>query len=197
MNNKAYSFIVSTLCVLILFLGVLFFTFSSEVLADDDEHEDRHKKVKTYTASMHKIDDDGNEVTGIISALLLAFANIPVFISLATKLLTSFVPLNDGFNNQLKIFNQTQKKYLMPLHYYLNIFAVLPVLMHFCLSSCRASILPETGMVVMLCIAAAGAVLKFRISPKAMRKVLYQVHTSPWALGALMVILSVGHSVVD
>ncbi|WP_027359898.1 hypothetical protein [Desulforegula conservatrix] len=197
MSNKLCSLVSTVFVTCILFIGLFLFVFSTTSIADNDHHEDRHYKTKTFAGSMHKVENDGNEVTGVVSALLLVVANIPVFFSLLIRMLISFMSLSDEFKNQLKRINQAQKKYLMPLHYYLNLFAILPILIHFRLSSCRSNALPEIGMIVMIIIAAAGAVLKFKFSPKIMRKGLYQVHTSPWAAGLLMMILFVGHSVVD
>lgn len=181
----------------VIVVVMLVLCFISVSIADDDEHDHKHRRLKSFSGSFHEIKNEGDETSGVIAAVALAVANIPVFMSLLLKMFMGFFPLSDDVKNKVKRLNVAQKKYLMPVHYYLNLFAIIPVLIHFSLSSCRASFLPEAGMISMIVIASAGAILKFRVSPKIFSKSLYRMHTSPWAASILIVVLLVGHGLVD
>lgn len=93
--------------------------------------------------------------------------------------------------------NKFQKKYLMRFHYFLNPIALCVAFLHFLLSSCRSSPLPEWGLVLVTMVVFLGLILKFKVSPKWMRKIVYRFHTSLAAFSAVILVLVVGHLLVD
>jgi hypothetical protein len=179
----------------------------SSLLADDHktggrpytQHEIRkeHHDYDDHKGRQVKKDAEGNEITGQIAAWLLVSANLTVVFSIITKGVSRFLPLSPQTKNSIKAFNQFQKKYLMRFHYVLNPIALCVAFFHFLLSSCRSSPLPEWGLVLVTAMVVLGLMLKFRASPKSMRRGVYRFHTSSAAFSAVILVLVVGHLVVD
>jgi hypothetical protein len=105
--------------------------------------------------------------------------------------------LNSRIKDQMKKFNRFQKNHLMKLHYWLNPLALCAVVLHWILSHCRSSSLPELGLSLVLTLVGLGLVMKFKIAPVSMRKVIYQIHTNPVLSFSIVSILLIGHSIVD
>jgi len=179
----------------------------SSLLADDHKTGRRPYNQHEIRKGQHDYDDhkgrqvekdaEGNELTGQIAAWLLVSANLTVFFSIITKGANRFLPLSPQRKNSIKAFNQFQKKYLMRFHYVLNPIALCVAFLHFLLSSCRSSPLPEWGLVLVTMVVVLGLVLKFKASPKRMRKGVYRFHTSSAACSAVILVLVVGHLMVD
>ena len=64
-------------------------------------------------------------------------------------------------------------------------------------SQCRASGLPEWGLILMALITGIGIMVKFKVFPKNLRKNTYRIHTNPIPITLLLVILLIGHAIVD
>ena len=139
----------------------------------------------------------GNELTGQTAAWLLVAANLTVALSMLMKGANHYLPLKPGTKNALNRFNQFQKKHLMRFHYVLNPSALCIAGLHFLLSFCRKSSLPEWGLLIVLIMVFLGLMVKFNVTPKWMRKSVYRLHTSPAAFSALILVLIVGHLIVD
>jgi hypothetical protein len=189
---------------LVLFILQVAPTFS---LAGEHRKGDRHYDRHEIRKEQHDYDDhkgrqvekdaEGNELTGQIAAWLLVSANLTVVFSIITKGANRFLSLKPQKKSSIKAFNQFQKKYLMRFHYVLNPIALCVALFHFLLSSCRSSPLPEWGLVLVMIVVVLGLVLKFKASPKWMRKGVYRFHTSAAAFSAVILVLVVGHLMVD
>ncbi|MBF0121037.1 MAG: hypothetical protein HQK79_19580 [Desulfobacterales bacterium] len=160
---------------------------SSKISDDDDD--DRHsgkKRIKSaYKNIFHGKGDHGNEVTGQISGWLFAIANLTVVLSLLSKV------------TNIKQINQIQKKYLKHIHYIFNILALCFVFIHFILSSCKSTFLPECGMLIMAFLIGSGVIIKFKILPATLQKWIYKLHTSFVPSIILVSIIILGHSMVD
>ncbi|MBU0988233.1 MAG: hypothetical protein KKH68_13380 [Proteobacteria bacterium] len=142
-------------------------------------------------------DDEGNETTGQTAAWLLAAANFTVAFSILIKGASRFLPLDPQAKNSFKSFNQFQKKHLMRFHYVLNPLALAIAFFHFLLSSCSSSPLPEWGLIMVTVMVFLGLILKFKLSPKSMRKIVYRLHTTSATFLIMIVLLVVGHLIVD
>ena len=175
--------------------GSFWFYFSA-ALADDDHTKWRDGHEKRYR-SQYGQKDEGHESTGQAAAWVFGAANLTVGISFLTRQAIRRFRHNDRLAEGFKRFNRLQKRYLLPIHYFLNPAAVLLAITHFSLSACRSSALPEWGLALMAVIAGIGALVKFRIPPQRMRKFVYKVHTSPLPLLLLLTVLLVGHQIVD
>lgn len=141
--------------------------------------------------------DHGNETTGQIAAWSLAAANLTVALSLLIKGVRRFVPMPEEIKDSMGKFNSHQKKYLMRFHYLLNPLIAGVALLHWSLSRCGSTALPEWGLILMCALAVLGIVLKFRLCPKSLLKSVYTVHTQPVLLLVVISVLVVGHLVVD
>jgi len=141
--------------------------------------------------------DKGNETTGEIVAWSLAAANLTVALSLLLKGVKQFVPLGPEAQKSLSKFNITQKKYLMRLHYILNPVILLLAILHWTLSRCKSTALPEWGLLTMCAIVVLGIVLKFKLCPKDFLRNVYKVHTQPVLFLILISMLVVGHLSMD
>jgi len=188
--------IFMTVC---LISGALFFLCCAPAaVADDDDHRYKKRNKDIGTAFNHVKNEKNNEATGQAAAWMLAAANITVLLSLLIRG-TRYAALPAQINDRLKRFNQIQKKFLLPVHYFLNPLALGVAFIHFmsATSACKASGLPEWGLVLMALITGIGVMVKFKLSPKNFRKNTYQIHTNPIPLTLLLAILLIGHAVVD
>jgi hypothetical protein len=154
---------------------------------DDDDHKRRRVKK----------DGEGNETTGQTAAWLLVAANLTIALSILIKGGSRFLPLNSQIKDSMKRFNQLQKKHLMRFHYVLNPIALCVAFFHFLLSSCRPSPFPEWGLILVTMMVFFGLILKFKVSPKGMRKFVYRLHTTPAIFLIMILLLVVGHQIVD
>jgi hypothetical protein len=154
---------------------------------DHDEHKEGHGKKE----------DEGNEASGQVAAWLLVSANLPVVLSILTKGVTRFLSLSSEKKTSLKKFNQFQKQCLMRFHYLLNLLALCAAFFHFLLSSCRSSSLQEWGLILILIMVGLGLVLKFKVAPSWMRRMVHRLHTTPAAISVMILLLVVGHLSAD
>ena len=182
-----------TIC---LISGALFFLCCAPgAVADDDGDRNYKKRNKDIGTAFNHVK---NEATGQAAAWMLAAANLNVLISLLIRG-TRFVALPAQINDRLKRFNQIQKKFLLPVHFFLNPLALGVAFIHFmsATSQCRASGLPEWGLALMALIMGIGIMVKFKVFPKNLRKSTFQIHTNPIPITLLLAILLIGHAVVD
>ena len=183
-----------------LISGALFFLCCapSAVADDDRDHHDKKRNKDISTAFNHIKNEKNNEATGQAAAWMLAAANITVLLSLLIRV-TRYTDLPARVNDRIKRFNQLQKKFLLPVHYVLNPLALGAAFIHFmsATSACKASGLPEWGLALMALITGIGIMVKFKVFPKNLRKNTYQIHTNPIPITLLLVILLIGHAVVD
>ena len=194
------------------FISVFFIISIFQVVPDlviADDHKTNKKHYKRYENSKEhlnydnhnrrriKKDDEGNETTGQTAAWLLVAANLTVAFSILMKGASRFLSLDPQTKSSFKSFNQLQKKHLMRFHYVLNPVALGIVFFHFLLSSCRSSSLPEWGLMVVTVMVFLGLILKFKLSPKGMRKSIYRLHTTSASFLIMILLLVVGHLLVD
>ena len=204
MNSKNYGkiFFISVLLILLVSQVV-----PDLVIADDHKTNKRHYKRYENIKEHHdyddhnrrqaKKDDEGNETTGQTAAWLLVAANLTVAFSLLMKGANRFLPLDPQTKSSFKSFNQLQKKHLMRFHYVLNPVALGIAFFHFMLSSCRSSSLSEWGLIIVTVMVFLGLILKFKLSPKGMRKSVYRLHTTSAFFLIMIVLLVAGHLLVD
>jgi hypothetical protein len=186
---------------------IIFQILTSSLSADDHKkgHGDskRHEIIKEYNdhydnnEKRGKKDDHVNEATGQIALWLLVSANLTVFISIIIRGINRFIPLAPQTTNSIKRFNRFHKKYLMRFHYVLNPIGLCMAFFHFLLSSCRSSPFPELGLLLMTLIVGFGLMLKFKASPKWMRKFVYRLHISSAGFSIMLFLIVVGHLMVD
>ena len=141
--------------------------------------------------------DEGNETTGQIVAWSLAVANLTVALSIIIRGLKQFAPLGPEAKNTLSRFNSTQKKYLMRFHYFLNPVILAIAAVHWTLSKCKSTALPEWGLLIMAAMVTLGIILKFKLCPKAFLRNVYKVHTQPVFFLILISMLVIGHLSMD
>ena len=204
MNSKNYGKIFFILLLLILSIVQI---FPDLVRADDHKINKKHYKHYENNREHHddgnqkkrrvQKDDEGNETTGQTAAWLLVAANLTIALSILIKGGSRFLPLDSQIKNSMKKFNQLQKKHLMRFHYVLNPIVLCVAFFHFLLSSCRSSSLPEWGLILVAMMVFLGLILKLKVSPKGMRKFVYRLHTTPAIFLIMILLLVVGHQIVD
>ena len=204
MNSKNYGKIFFILVLLILSIVQI---FPDLVRADDHKINKKHYKHYENNREHHddgnqkkrrvQKDDEGNETTGQTAAWLLVAANLTIALSILIKGGSRFLPLDSQIKNSMKKFNQLQKKHLMRFHYVLNPIVLCVAFFHFLLSSCRSSSLPEWGLILVAMMVFLGLILKLKVSPKGMRKFVYRLHTTPAIFLIMILLLVVGHQIVD
>lgn len=202
MRNRKHvggKFLIRLSLIAMLFFGLFLGFASSTAMADrhgDRDHGYFHESG-VFSRGYKKGGDHGDETTGKFAAWLLVAANIGVAFSLLSKSLVKAAPLGPAVKDRITRFNRFQKKYLMPFHYYLNLISLVIAFLHFGLSRCRASALPEWGLVSMTLLALIGLAVKFKFSPKSTRKPFHRIHTHPLSLGVVLMLLIAGHVLVD
>jgi hypothetical protein len=144
-----------------------------------------------------KRDDDGNEVTGQTAAWLLVAGNFTVVISILAKSLSRYFSFKAETISTIKRSNQLQKRHLKRFHYILNPVALVVAGIHFSLSSCRSTQLPEWGLMCLAIMVFLGFTVKFRLTPKRIQRFIYRLHTGLTAISVIIVSLVVGHIIVD
>lgn len=192
------------LILLSYFIIFGFMPSMSLALADGHKEIKKHfenhgsKKVgKGWGGLIGGKNDDGNETTGQIAAWSLAVANLPVAISLLIRGIRRFARLRPQINDSLTNFNSLQKKHLMKLHYILNPAILAVALLHWMLSMCKSTALPELAVATMSIIIALGIILKLKLCPKSYLRTVYKIHTQPLAFLLMISILLVGHLSMD
>jgi len=165
---------------------------------------DDHRKLKGWIerserdrSSIFKRHDEGNETAGQIAAWLLVAANLPVVLSVLIKWTNRYAPITMGLKNALSGFNRFQKKHLMRFHFLLNPVVLGIALWHWLSSRCKSTALPEWGLAVMFALIVLGLIMKFRLCPKQLRKSVYRLHTQPLVFLAMVMVLTIGHLIVD
>ena len=166
--------------------------------ADDDRNDHRRRRGNSNQSQLrHYRGDKGNEFTGQATAWIFAAANISVAISLMLKGVIQFASIEKGTKERINNFKRNQKKYFRYFHYFLNPLAIIFAFIHLSLSSCRSSTLPEWGLAASVTLVLIGLSIKFKVSPKSIRKVVYKIHTNPVPFGVVIIILLIGHSIID
>ena len=155
------------------------------------EREGQHR------SSLFGKDDEGNETAGQMAAWLLVAANLPVVLSVLIKWTNQFAPVGTGLKDALVRFNRFQKKHLMRFHYFINPLVLGIALWHWLSSRCKSTALPEWGFAVMFALIVLGLIMKFRLCPKQLRKSVYRLHTQPLVFLAMVMVLTIGHLIVD
>lgn len=194
--NMRISF---TLALILFWLALPVGLVPTSAWADGREHKDRRyfEKKDRDRVRLSKHDDEGNETAGLIAAWLLLAANSPVALSILIKWVNRFVPVKTRLKNKLIRFNRFQKKHLMRFHFFMNPLILGIALWHWLSSQCRSTSLPEYGLVIMCALTGLGLVLKLKLCPKRLIKSIYQFHTQPIILIGMIVVLTVGHLIVD
>jgi hypothetical protein len=142
-------------------------------------------------------EEGGGEFTGQVAAWLFGIANFPVVFSLLLRTCGKAAPERSSFTASAGRINRIQKKYLMKLHYWLNPAAMGVAVIHFSLTECQATAMPEFGLGFMSLTCILGLMVTFRLSPAFMRKAVLKLHTSPIMLIAGIAILLIGHSMIE
>ena len=193
--------------IVMLLMILAFHSWPCAVIANDHKGDRSHFKQyesgkddsdsKDRKGQRLKNDDEGNELTGLTAAWLLAAANLTVFLSILLKGANRYLSLKPGTKTAIKRFNQFQKKRLMRFHYLLNPLALCIGFLHFLLSCCRKTALPEWGLLFVTMMVFLGLMVKFKGTPRWLRKFLYLLHTSWIPFSLLILMLVVGHLMVE
>lgn len=200
-RERGAGLIISYVCLLLM-VGCL--STASLCLADDHGQSAKQQykhggesKKGVLAGFMGKDRDKGDETTGQIVAWSLGVANLTVALSILTRWLKELVGLPPQTKSRLTSFNTTQKKFLMNFHYILNPLILLVAIVHWSLSRCQSTALPEWGLVIMGGIAVLGVVLKFKLCPKSILRSIYRIHTNPLLLLLVLSLLIIGHFSMD
>jgi hypothetical protein len=192
--------IVSFLCTLVC---TAFLTAVPICLADDHresvKHHHKHdgKRTGALAELFGKGHDKGNETTGQMVAWSFAAANLTIAVSILIRGLKKFALLGPELQGSLSKFNTIQKKHLMIFHYVFNPLILLLGILHWTLSRCESTALPELGLLIMGIIVVLGIALKLKLCPKTFLASLYKLHTRPLVLFLLVSLLWLGHITMD
>jgi hypothetical protein len=188
---------------------VMFQLSPAVVLAHNPENRDRDSNSARHEAigehSGHKENrerrieesEKGDEFTGQMTAWLLVLANVNVVINIFARFVNRFVDPSSHLRISMNGLNQIQSRYLRKLHYLLNPLALSSALLHFSLSSCRSSSLPEWGLFFTAMMVVLGLMLKFKVFFKWTRRAIYRLHTAPAIIPVMILLLLVGHLSAD
>lgn len=204
-----YNFLFKIkVCITILIVSQLFFMPWISTSHADHNHEKRerghrydkeptHRHDEIYSSNQHRKKDKGNETSGLVAAFLFGAANVMVLLSILLRALNRSARISNSTKERLRKINKIQKKYLLPLHYILNPIAMIVALTHFFLSYCRSSSLPEWGLAGIAILVVMGVLIKLKMLPPKFRKPVYRFHTNPLPVSILLIVLFIGHGIVD
>lgn len=164
-------------------------------LAGADHQWDReHKVSQKYGAGLHR-EDHGNEKTGQIAAWLFVAANLPVT---GTGLTRWFLrrKTSSVFSTSAKALYAWCRD-LMSFHYVLNPAAIAIAVIHFRFSWCRSTSLPEWALLFVALVGLTGMMVKFRMVPHPMGRLVRSLHTNPLVGAVVFALLFVGHHYLD
>jgi hypothetical protein len=181
--------LINLLTVLIIFASV-----SIPAVHADDHYKFKNKNIHSIFDKKNHKEDHGNETTGLFAAWLLAAANINILVGFFIRKSKNYLPQNK--KKFVKKISRMQSVLLRPLHYILNPLALSFALVHFIMSACRSSSLPELGFFIMVLTATAGLMLKFNFFNKY-RRFIYKFHTSLIPLSIFLAVLLAGHMIID
>ncbi len=85
----------------------------------------------------------------------------------------------------------------MRFHYVLNPLILAIALLHWTLSRCASTSLPEWGLFTMGVMVALGIILKFKLCPQKLLRRVYKAHTQPILVLIMVAMLVIGHFSVD
>jgi hypothetical protein len=198
-SAKRYTMMVAGVIVILLMLPAPVHLVETGFAGEHSGREDHSRHMLSIGKHGHRLrgHDEGNETTGQIAAWLLAAANLTVALSILSKTATRFIPLRPEVRSALADFNRFQKKHLMRFHYLLNPAAMSFALLHWLLSRCRSNSFPEWSLVSFCLLAGLGLVMKFKLSPPALRKSIYALHSHPLVLPCIILVLIIGHASMD
>ena len=128
---------------------------------------------------------------------MFGVANFPVALSVILKVFAKRLPTKWNLRDAITRSNRQQKKHLMKLHYVLNPAILAIALLHWMLSMCKSTALPELAVAAMSIIIALGIILKLKLCPKSYLRTVYKIHTQPLAFLLMISILLVGHLSMD
>lgn len=186
-------------CAAVLFIAFVFVTSGGWVsaFADHREKDAYHpfkELKKRFSGESHE--DHGNEKTGQMAAWFFAIGNVPVAGTLLTRRFLMHKTSGSFQKTAGKIYSWL-KKDLMLFHYILNPLAIVMGFIHFNLSWCRSTSLPEWGVLLVSVLALTGIVIKVRLIPQPLIRRVRAVHTHPIVAAAIFGLLFVGHQFLD
>lgn len=187
--------------IILVLLIIFFLAPIAGTMADDHSRSGKHFQErfehKSGISGSHGRGDHGNETTGQLAIWLLAAANLTVITSVLIKGANKLLPMREETKKWLTEINLAQKKYLSKLHYVLNPGILAVAILHWSLSRCGSTPLPEWGIVSMLVLAGLGILIKFRLAPPKLTRTLYKLHTHPGVIGSIALLLLAGHLAMD
>jgi hypothetical protein len=139
----------------------------------------------------------GGEASGQIAGWLFCIANLPVVLSMLLKAGGKLSPAGSHYKAIMDKANRRQKHYLMKLHYWVNPIAAGVAILHLAVTECESTIMPELGLGLMLLIIVFGLMMTLKLSPASIRKSVFKLHTSPISFGVAVLVLMIGHSLID
>jgi hypothetical protein len=153
--------------------------------------------MQTYFSFRQALQNNtGNEFSGEATAWLFGASAFPVAVDLISRNAIRYVPLGGTIKNFIRVINNLQRKYLMPVHTYLSIVALGLGILHLFLSSCIANPFPELGLIITGLLVTTGLLFKWKAIPKRLYKPLYKFHASLIVSGVLSAVLVTGHAVM-
>lgn len=190
------------------FLAVLFFCEGWAFANDTGEwgrHSAEHKRGGAYSVDgrdrererEHEDGEEGNEATGQVAAWIPVLANLKVGVAVLARWLNRLSGSGSKVGRSATGVSRFLTKRLRKVHYVLNPIALATAFLHFLLSSCRSSPLPEWGLLMVTVMVLLGLMVKFKISFNWMRKFVYRVHTASVSFLLLIFVLLTDHFMID
>lgn len=191
-----------------IFLAVLVFQLLPVLAMAHDAEERGHHSLGQENRRERRVHSDhfeleaeegekGNEVTGQAAAWLFVLANLKVAISIFAKFVNRFFGSESQVRSSVIGLSRFLNNHLGKLHYILNPIALVIAFLHFLLSSCRSTSLPEWGLLLVATMALLGLTLRLKVPFIWMRKVAYRVHTGSVTFLVVLIVLAGGHLMID
>lgn len=187
---------------------VLVFTLSPGLSPANHDEDREHRALSSESRGEYGIGrrhrdrkaeqgEKGNEATGQAAAWIFVLANLKVGVAILARWMNRFSVSESRLGRSATGVSRFLNKHLRKAHYVLNPTALAVAFLHFLLSSCRSSPLPEWGLLMVAVMVLLGLMVRFKVSFKWMRKFLYRVHTASVSFLFLIFVLLTGHLMID
>jgi hypothetical protein len=200
--NKTWKYglillgVVASITVLVVCVGALIVFNDNEIEYETEDFSEFDVEVPLPLAEA-EAESAGNDTTGQATAWTAGIGFAPIVLDWVTRQVIRRVPMQEKAKAMFARFNGWQRKFILPLHTYLSIVALLLGILHLTLSSCAANPFPEMGLILMGALTVTGLVFKWKAAPSLMKRWFYKFHASLIVGGILSATLITGHLVMD
>lgn len=164
---------------------------------EEDENDEEEEKEETIRERDEAEEQEGDELTGDVAAVLFGLGNANVLLSIVLRALSQAPLTGLTLKDTVLALNRHQQRHLRRFHYILNPLAAGTASLHWYFSKCGTLTFQQWGTALAILLAISGLIIKYRLVPQSLRQRLFQLHTSPLILLTAVALVFFGHIFTD